>query len=237
MFLWGFSISAKHSEEQEVKVDGAFPYGDIIVIAAVAAFILLRYRAMLGEKSGRDVEATRIRPEDLEPVIQLPERDANRKKEIKKALIEEPAQFADQFSAMRAIDAQFSADEFLGGAKAAYEMVLDAYNEGDHETLKMLLSDSIYQEFRSSLDANEKEGRKAHTTLVAIVKADITDATLQGNKAVITVDFLSEQIPLVRDKDGVIVEGNASTQDAVEDQWVFERTLTNADPAWKIVET
>ncbi len=220
-------------------MEGGFPYGDIIVIGAIAAFIILRYRAMLGEKSGRDTPDLTRRPmTDLEPVIQLPEREAARQKVAERATIaSEPAPFAEPFAAMRAIDPEFTAPEFLGGAKAAFEMVIDAYNERDHDTLKMLLAPAIYAEFKTALDADERAGRTAHTTLVAIVKSEIADAVLNGTKARITVDFLSEQIPLVRDRDGAIIEGDASAQEAVEDQWVFERNLKNADPAWKVVET
>lgn len=216
-------------------MDGGFPYGDIIVIGAIAAFIILRYRAMLGEKTGRDMDVMRPRAaETIEPVIQLPER------ERKKSDTKLPAlggAFADVYVKMRGIDAEFSPDEFLEGAKGAYEMVIEAFNEGDHDTLKMLLSDRIYKEFKAALDANEKEGKKAHTTLVAIVNATITDVVLRGNKATLTVDFQSEQIPLVRNKDGDIIEGNASHQEAIEDQWVFERNLASADPNWKVIET
>ena len=218
-------------------MESGIPYGDIIVIGAIAAFILLRYRAMLGEKSGRDVtDIPRPRPvADLEPVIQLPEREAARKKSVLAPA--ETGPFADQLSAMRAIDPEFSQTDFLTGAKAAFEMVIDAYNSADHDTLKMLLSDRIYKEFKQSLDENARDGRTVHSTLVAIVKAEITDAKLRGNKATITVDFLSEQIPLVRNVEGEIIEGNASAQEAVEDEWIFERDLKNSDPAWKVIET
>lgn len=219
-------------------MDGGFPYGDIIVIAAIAAFILLRYRAMLGEQRGRDTtDISRPRIiENIEPVVQIAEREALRKKgQTKESDIAGP--FAEQLAAMRKIDAEFSPAEFLEGARGAYEMVIEAYNDADQDTLKMLLSDRIYQEFKASLEANEKDGRKAHTTLVAIVKSDIAAAKLKGNVATLTVDFLSEQIPLVRNTDGEIIEGNASHQDAVEDQWVFERNLASSDPAWKVIET
>lgn len=218
-------------------MDGGFPYGDIIVIGAIAAFIILRYRAMLGEKSGRDVSDMPRPIKDLEPVIQLAKREAPVIAPVKKVSEDEPKQFADQFSAMRAIDAEFSVEEFLSGAKAAYEMVIEAYNDGDDETLKMLLAEPIYKEFKAAAKANDEAGQKAHTTLVAIMKAEIADAKLRGNKATLTVDFHSEQIPLVRDKDGAIIEGDASTQEAVEDQWVFERNLASADPAWKVIDT
>lgn len=218
-------------------MDGGFQYGDIIVIAAIAAFIILRYRAMLGEKSGRDVSDMPRPIKDLEPVIQLPKRAETVVELVKKNTDNEPKAFADQFSAMRAVDSEFSVDEFLSGAKAAYEMVIEAYNDGDDETLKMLLADPIYKEFVGARKANTDAGRMAHTTLVAIMKAEVTDAKLRGNKATITVDFHSEQIPVVRDKDGKVVEGDISSQEAVEDQWVFERNLASADPAWKVIDT
>jgi predicted lipid-binding transport protein (Tim44 family) len=219
-------------------VDGGFPYGDIIVIGAIAAFIILRYRAMLGEKSGRDsVDIARPRTLDtLEPVIQLPERDKTKKVDAK-AAIKDSSAFAETYVAMRAIDDEFSPDEFIEGSKGAYEMVIGAFNDADYDTLKMLLSDRIFKEFKGHLEANEKAGRRAHTTLVAIVSAKVSDAKLRGNTATMTVDFQSEQIPLVRDKDDAIIEGNVSHQEAIEDQWVFERNLANSDPNWKIIET
>ncbi len=218
-------------------MDGGFQYGDIIVIAAIVAFILLRYRAMLGEKSGRDVSDMQRPIKDLEPVIQLPKREVPSIEPVKKSIENEPKAFVDQFSAMRVIDSDFSVEEFLSGAKAAYEMVIEAYNECDDETLKMLLADPIYKEFKGAAKANEDAGRSAHTTLVAIMKAVVTDAKLRGNKATITVDFHSEQIPLVRDKSGAIIEGDVNAQEAVEDQWVFERNLASADPAWTVIDT
>lgn len=223
-------------------MESGIPYGDIIVIGAIAAFIILRYRAMLGEQRGRDVSDVKpARPlEEYERVIQLPDREA-RAAAAEKIIDVKPEKdygaLNEAFAAMRAIDREFSPEEFLTGAKTAYEMVIEAYNDADHDTLKMLLTKDIYQQFANSLKVNAEAGRKPHTTLVAIVKADMTDAVLKGNVARITVDFLSEQIPLVRDEKGEIIEGNPAHQEAVEDDWVFERNLSSSDPTWKIIET
>ena len=116
-------------------------------------------------------------------------------------------------------------------------MVIEAFNEADRDTLRMLLSKEIYQQFDAALTAQEEKGQKEHTTLVAILESRITDAALNGNKARITVELTSEQIRLLRDDDGAIVEGDASIQEAVDDEWVFERNLAAADPAWKVIET
>lgn len=219
-------------------MEGGFPYGDIIVIGAIAAFIILRYRAMLGEKQGRDVEdITAAKPmAEYERIIQVPTRERAPVPEIKKTE-QDFGVHQDQLSAMKAVDKEFSPEEFLEGAKAAFEMVMEAYNKRDHDTMKMLLSPTIYASFSASIEAEEKTGRRSESTLLAIVKAEIAAARLLGNTATIAVDFLTEQVPLVRNLSGQVVEGDPSHQEAIEDRWVFERNLASNSPDWKIIET
>lgn len=221
-------------------MDGGFPYGDIIVIGAIAAFIILRYRAMLGESRGRDERDNRpaITPVEFERVIQLPLTRTTPQAEKKaEDFTKTYGSLAETFTNMRGIDREFSPDEFIHGAKMAYEMVIAAFTKRDHDTLKMLLSDDMYKSFALSLEDAEKDKRFNDTTLVAITKATIKSARLVGTQATITVDFTSEQIHLIRDENGAILEGNASEQNVVEDEWVFTRDLKSASPNWMIVET
>jgi predicted lipid-binding transport protein (Tim44 family) len=218
-------------------MDG-FGYGDIIVIGALAAFILLRYRAMLGEKNERD-DAPRANPQPLaeyERVVQLPTTRIPPASDKKDAL-ENYGSLAETLGKMRAIDRDFSADEFVAGARAAYEMVIDAYNTSDRDTLKILLSDALYQNFDAALTAEKTDNRRNETTLVAIKKAVLADATLSNQLATLTVDFVSEQIHLVRNEANEIIEGNPSAHSEVEERWVFTRTLSNPNPNWTIIET
>jgi predicted lipid-binding transport protein (Tim44 family) len=220
-------------------MDTGFSYGDIIVFAAIAAFILLRYRAMLGEKSGRD-DLPRTKPTlaaEYERVIQLPAASIPATVEKKEDVNAKYGTLAETFVTMRGIDREFSPDEFLQGARTAYEMVIEAFSKADRDTLKLLLADALYKNFDSSITNNRSMGRVVDTTLVAITKADIADAKLSGTTAIIAVDFTSEQIHLVRDTDGKIIEGAPSQEDRVEDHWVFSRNLTNTDPNWKIIES
>lgn len=220
-------------------MESGFSYGDIIVIGAIAAFILLRYRAMLGEKTGRDAPPPRSKPtlaSEFERVIQLPVPTTKPAAEKKEDSAPQGA-FAGLFVGMRAIDREFAPDEFLQGARAAYEMVLVAFSKGDRDTLKMLLSDALYNNFDRSITEGQNADRITDTTLVAITKATIADAKLMGSTATLTVDFVSEQIHLIRDAAGAILEGNPSQQNKVEDQWVFTRNLASTDPNWKIIET
>jgi predicted lipid-binding transport protein (Tim44 family) len=202
-----------------MTMDSGFPYGDIIVIGAIAAFILLRYRAMLGEQRGRDETSARptiVPANERERVITIP---SSRVPSTDKK---------DDFS---------SKYGSLAGARAAYEMVITAFSKRDRDTLKMLLSNDMYKSFDLSLTDAEKEKRFSDTTLTAISKATIANAKLSGSMATITVDIVSEQIHLIRDENGVILEGNPSEQHLVEDQWVFTRDLKNANPNWSIIET
>ena len=215
----------------------AIPYGDIIVIGAIAAFILLRYRAMLGERTERD-ETPRAAPvQEFERVIQLPAARTTPAPEKKEDMSERYGKLGEAFTAMRNIDREFAPDEFIQGARAAYEMVIEAFSKRDRDTLKMLLSDDIFKSFDLSMKDAEEANRFPDTTLVAITKAEFADAKVKGNVATITIDFESEQIHLIRDRDGTILEGNPSQEERVEDQWVFQRTLTNNDPNWKVIET
>ncbi len=218
-------------------MDGGFPYGDIIVIGAIAAFILLRYRAMLGESRGRDeggIRPTAAQTREFERVIQLPVARAVEKKDAES---ESYGALSETFTAMRAIDREFVVEEFLYGARTAYEMVLTAFTKRDHDTLKMLLSTEMYNSFALSLSDAEKEKRFTDTTLVAITSATIKNAKLSGNQATLTVDFVSDQIHLIRNETGAIIEGDVSQQHTVEDEWVFTRSLTSSSPNWTIIET
>ncbi len=220
-------------------MESGFSYGDIIVIGAIAAFILLRYRAMLGTDVGRD-ERPQSKPaaaSEYERVIQLPAKPVVVVADKKEELSKQYGSLAETFVAMRGIDRDFTPEDFLQGARAAYEMVIEAFTKADRDTLKLLLSDAIYKEFDAALSADAEAKRKAETTLVAIKTANITAAKLTGSLATLTVDFLSEQVHVVRDLDGTIIEGDASREEKVEDQWVFTRTLTNSDPNWKIIST
>lgn len=227
-----------------------FAFGDILVFAVIAAFIILRYRSMLGEKTGRDPkdiereqEERRARAvREMERVIQLPKKisdatvilDAGSAKDSHSAY---NGALKETLDKAQKIDADFNAEDFLEGAKSAFEMVIDAYSKRDDDTLKMLLAKPVYAQFSEAIKTSEQAGRLTHNTLVAITKAQIYDAKLVGTQATISVEFLSDQIQLVRSPSGEILEGNPSEEIEVEDRWVFARDLRSSSPNWSIIET
>jgi predicted lipid-binding transport protein (Tim44 family) len=208
--------------------------GDIVVFAAIAAFILLRYRSMLGDKTGRD-------PADIvrgaERIITLPRTlDPSQATAIPTVTFEGYSGAVQSgMRKMNAIDPNFTADSFLEGAKSAFEMIIEACRDQDHDTLKMLLSPALYDTFARELDAQVVRGEKSENTLIAIRKTEITEATLNGTKAEITVAFTSDQIQLVKNSEGDIIEGDSSQEVETDDIWCFARDLKSNDPNWSII--
>ncbi|MCI5050016.1 MAG: Tim44/TimA family putative adaptor protein [Rickettsiales bacterium] len=217
--------------------------GDIIVFAAIALFVVLRYRSTLGQKKGHDFSQKPMqRAEVEEKVVQLPSAtvaNVMQQNQKEKELLEklENDDITADITAMKELDASFTLDSFLSGARQAYEMIIEAFSNHDKNTLKMLLSKELYKDFEQEIDAQQKDERRNETTLVSIEEMEIVEAELSKSTARITVKVGSEQINVVRDKDNKILEGDASDIQNVQDEWIFERDLKSRNPNWTIIAT
>ncbi len=219
-------------------------YADLILLALIAGFILLRLRSVLGDKIGNDSPSYFSKPTPVadkpEPVVQLSDKTlvAKMRDDADTYMTTQTnSDIVEGINAIKAKDAQFTATRFLAGAKGAFEMVFDAFNKGDKQTLKMLMSDSLLQEFSNVITDREAQDTMPETTLVSVLPKDITRASLNNNVAQITVLFVSEQVSVIRNKNGEIVGGDASEIRHAEDHWVFERDVASKNPNWKIIET
>ena len=220
------------------------PYADIIILALVAGFILLRLRSVLGAKSEDDPDSFRKETRPVAPahdrVVQLDAKAAKQKprEELDPFL----ATVADEqkvaaLNEMKEGDPQFTVTAFVEGARRAFEMIFDAFAKGDKSTLKMLLSETLYDTFCKEIDARDTDDSKTETTLLSVKTKAISLATLEKSVAKIGVQFESEQVTVVRDSKGEIVGGSASEVHHVDDEWVFERDMTSKNPNWKLIET
>lgn len=224
---------------------------DIILLAAIAAFVLLRLRGVLGQKIGHDKPPSMpdvVKKEERVIHIKPAEATAMQKEPIMAAAAtatepaEEPAGSYDAaveagVADIRKIDRQFRMKEFLEGAKVAFDMVHEAFRKDDRETLKALLSKDIFKDFASELDKQKKEKEHAESTLVAILRADPKSAEVEKGKGRVTVTFVTEQIFVRRDAEGKVVEGSPSDVERIEDEWVFERDLRSSNPNWIVIAT
>jgi predicted lipid-binding transport protein (Tim44 family) len=134
-------------------------------------------------------------------------------------------------------DPSFDPKSFIAGARAAYEMIVTAYAQGDRRSLKNLLSKDVYDGFETAIKDRESRGEKAETRFVSIDKADITGADVKGKTAQVTVRFVSQLVSVTRDKDGNVIDGSPDKVTDVTDVWTFARDLSSRDPNWKLVAT
>ena len=154
-----------------------------------------------------------------------------------KGVAEPGSAVAAGLDAIVAADADFDPQHFLTGARAAYEMIVNAYAEGDRRTLKNLLSREVYDGFDAAIAEREKRGETVESRFVSIDSADIAGAEMRGRSAQVTVRFVSQLVSVTRDKQGNVVDGNADKVSEVTDVWTFARDVGSRDPNWKLVAT
>ena len=237
-----------------------------IIFLALAVFIFLRLRSVLGQRTGRerppyDPYSARdaMRPAS-EKVVALPNRAAEQAKKTGEKPGEKPVEVAEpdkvvdaadrwkgiaapgspQFAGLTAIaaaDPEFDGQQFITGARGAYEMIVTAFAEGDRRMLKGLLSKEVYDGFDTAIAERERRGEKVETRFVSIDKADIVAAELRGRTAQITVKFNSQLVTATRNKDGEVIDGSADKVTDVTDSWTFARDVSSRDPNWKLVAT
>jgi predicted lipid-binding transport protein (Tim44 family) len=228
-----------------------------IVFLAVAVFIFLRLRSVLGQRTGRerppydpfsarDPVRGAAKEGSKDNVVSLPGRPAE-----SPAIAAEPADAGERWKgvaepgspaaagleAIAAADPEFDAKHFLAGARAAYEMVVTAFAEGDRRTLKNLLSRDVFEGFEAAITEREKRGEKAETRFVSLDTADIVGAEVRGRSIQITIRFISKLISVTRDSSGVVIDGSPEKITEVTDVWTFARDISSRDPNWKLIAT
>lgn len=219
---------------------GDFQFADIIFLAVIAVFILLRLRHTLGKDVGFDPrenlhKAATEAQADPHVVSETIEDVAPKEDEAFTALPE--GSLAEDIRAIKAADASFNMDQFLHGARTAFEWVFEAFHKGDKATLKSLLSPEIYTAFEAEIIARDAANETSDATLVAVHEAKITEAKVVGKQAQITVSFDTEQVHLLRNANGDVIEGDASLFEHVKDEWVFARDVNSKSPNWIVLDT
>jgi len=224
-----------------------------IIFLALAVFIFLRLRSVLGQRTGRerppyDPYSARepVRPTPADNVVALPGRAAEKPPEPAEPV--EPAErwkgiaqpdtpLAAGLDAIAQDSKDFDAKHFITGARAAYEMIVIAYAEGDRRTLKNLLSREVYEGFEQVIRDREGRGETAETKFVSIDATDIMAAEMRARTAQITVRFTSQIISATRDRAGTVIDGSPEKVTEVIDVWTFARDMSSRDPNWKLVAT
>lgn len=213
---------------------------EILLLAMVAGFIVLRLRSVLGRRTGAEPRRPPVNGPGGNPpagerapgnVIPLPGRPTPAPETF-----EGPA--AAGLTKIRGADPAFDPGEFLNGAKGAYEMIVTAFAKGDIGTLRALLGDEVYRSFAAAIEDRQKRGETHETTLVGIKEAEIVEADVTGTRmAEVTVRFVSELVNATRDKEGQLIGGNPNAVEETIDIWTFARNLRSSDPNWQLIAT
>ena len=190
----------------------SFEYIDIILLAMIAGFIFLRLKGILGKRTGFDGKLST----DFKQEIQKETTNKNLENQT----------FDDS-----------AKQEFLNGAKSAYEMIVTSFAKGDKNVLKPLLNKEIFQNFSDEINYRKKENVKSELTFVGIKSAKIKNFEKKDNIYTFTVDFASEIITCKKDKNNKVIEGNPDRIKTVNDVWKFSKNMWSANPSWYLVET
>ena len=214
---------------------------DLLFFAAIAAFLAFRFYNTLGKRD-HDPEENVLRSlREAKQRSQQQEEDnviTLSPDEVK--IVEDEPLDKDVQKGVTAIEKQepdFSAEQFVAGASRAFEMIIEAFSNGDKETLKNLLSDEVYHEFEADISAREKEKQTLSVTLVSGPKASIKQVNVTGKQAEISVQFDSREIRILKDEKGRIIEGDPSDAEAVKDLWTFAKKLDKKTNIWQLVDT
>ena len=192
----------------------SFEYIDIILLAMIAGFIFLRLRGILGKKTGFEGKMS-----------------TQFEKEFKK--------FENKQKILTENFDENAQKDFLKGAKIAYETIITDFSDSDNKLIesKPLLGKKIYDQFKEALKDREAKGHYAEITFIGIKTAIIKTHKKIENKFEVTVDFVSEIITCIKDKDKKIVSGDEKKIKTVFDTWVFSKDINSSNPNWILIDT
>jgi predicted lipid-binding transport protein (Tim44 family) len=224
-----------------------------LLFLVIAVVIFLRLRSVLGRRTGN--ERPRYDPYTApeangksvrDNVVTLPRGEPPRMNEeldtatfVKqlKDIAVEGSEVAVKLQTIAQADRSFDPKHFLAGARAAYEMIVTAFAEGDRKSLKQLLSREVFDSFSAAIGEREKNGETVEFKFVGISSSDVIDAEIVGRMANITIKFVSDLITATRDRSGAVVDGDTTQIRDVTDIWTFARELASRDPNWRLVAT
>lgn len=209
---------------------------EIVLLALVALFVGLRLYAVLGRRTGHEQQPV-TRPEAVPgPDQPAPVADAAPDRNQNSGLVYEEAA-AGGIRSIISADPGFDVARFLEGAQAAYRMILEAFWKGDQEALSDLVGDDVRASFAEAIADREAAGHKLDNRLVAVERAMIEDARVDGRTASITVRFDADIAAVTRNQEGEVVAGSLSDAIETHDVWTFRRTLGTDNPNWLLVDT
>ncbi|MBW4706709.1 Tim44/TimA family putative adaptor protein [Roseobacter sp. YSTF-M11] len=214
------------------------PLIQLLVLAGIAVFLILRLKNVLGTRDGFEQP----------PVTnQQPSRRSGREFEVIEGgpdldivdHVDEDSDAAKALAAMKRVEPSFNVTEFLGGARGAYEMIVMGYETGELSDIQPFLAEDIYESFVDGVAAREDQGLTIEASFIGVRELKLMDATFNeaSNEAELTIRFVAELTSAVRNSEGEIIEGSTSQVKRQTDTWIFARDMGSDDPNWQLVST
>ena len=190
---------------------GDLQFFDIIIFAAIAAFIIYRLRSVLGKRTGYQKERSDYKTINKE--------DKKQEKKI-------PSLLDNQLKLQKIYEKidDFDHKQFLDGAKKAFEIIITAFNGGDKKTLKNLVSNDVYEAFGKAID---EDLNNPSAQFYSLIIDSVEDAKIENNKISISINFVSEQ--MLNNDEGKILKN--------KDTWTFEKPVNSSNPIWVLTQT
>ncbi|WP_170368987.1 Tim44/TimA family putative adaptor protein [Ruegeria arenilitoris] len=214
------------------------PLIQLLVLAGIAIFLILRLRSVLGTREGFEKPPVPQQPDtgksrrDFEVIDGGPDRDITDH-------VPEDSELAQTLAAMKRVESSFSVSEFLQGARGAYELIVMGFERGNLDEIQPFLSEEVFETFVSVVADREDKGLTIEAEFIGVREMGLVDAQFDkdSNRAEITVRFVGELTSVVRDRGGDIIEGSPNTIKRQKDSWTFARVMGADDPNWLLVAT
>ena len=216
------------------------PLLQLLVLAGIAIFLILRLKSVLGTRDGFEGPPRRgasepaksDRRQEFEVIEGGPDHDITDH-------VPEDSEAAAALADMKRIEPSFTVTDFLQGARGAYEWILMAFENGNLDQVAPFLAEDVYEAFAQVVDSRQEQGLTVEAEFVGVRGTTLADARFDNtsNRAEVTVKFIGELISVVKDQNGEIIEGKPGQSKRQKDTWTFERGMGSGDPNWRLVAT
>ena len=205
----------------------SLPFIDIIIFAIIAVFLVYRLKSILGQSSDSNEQNNKIDigEKDFSNIVKL----ENKKSAINETRTKKDSIYKD--------DPTFNEKEFLKGAQNFFEIVIDCFVKGDLKNIEMYIDDKLIKNFQLVIDERLQEKEILNIDIIKMISIEIKDIKKLKNFLKVSVLFESEQIKVLKDNKGKIIDGDPKESILVKDLWTFEKKIQSKDLNWILVET
>ena len=208
----------------------------LIILAGIAVFLFLRLRSVLGTREG--FEKPRMQPKNDAPKRDFKVIDGGEDKDITDN-VDKNSKSAEALKVIKAEDENFTVNEFLSGARSAYEWILMSFEKNEIDEIRELLSEEVAEAFDAVVDQRVSQGLTIEAEFIGIREMKLVEATYSSNTktAEISVSFVGEMTSVVKNSSGEIVEGDPKQIKRQKDTWTFSKDIKSSNPNWLLVAT